>query len=48
MMWTKGQRKSVRCKVAENNEQFSNTVIQRWVVISWYLTEVKRDRRRSI
>jgi hypothetical protein len=40
--------KSLRYEGDENKEQFSNTVIQRGVVICWYLTEVKRDRRRSV
>jgi uncharacterized Rmd1/YagE family protein len=43
-MRTKGQRKSLRDEGDENNTQFSNTVIQRGVVISWCLTKGQEEK----
>ena len=36
IMWTEGQRKNLREEGDENNEQFSNTEIQRGDVVSRY------------
>ena len=34
IMWTEGQKKNLREEAGGNNEQFSNTEIQRWDVVS--------------